>query len=153
MAQREPFVVLLRHGIAEDKGAKSDFDRELTEVGSRKMKKIARALAEILPDADTLYSSPLVRAVQTAERVAAAFGGKLSIQQTDALRPEATFAYFRELLANSGGENIICVGHEPNLSNFIREMTGASVVMKKGGFCGVRSNQLEFLLTPAILER
>ena len=145
------FVVLMRHGIAEDKGGKNDFDRELTDAGAKKMKKIARALAEIFPDADTLYSSPLVRAMQTAEHLASAYRGEIDVQQTDALRPEATFAYFRELIAKSGGENIICVGHEPNLSGIVRELTGANVVMKKGGFCGIRDGAIEWLVTPAVI--
>lgn len=153
---REQFVVLVRHGIAEDKGTKNDFDRELTEAGAKKMKKIGRALATVFPDADTIYSSPLVRAMQTAERIADAYGSKLRISQTDALRSEATVAYFRELIAHAGGENIICVGHEPNLSTIVEELADARIVMKKGGCCGLRfsssgSAQLEWLAPPHIL--
>lgn len=146
------FVVLVRHGIAEDKGGKSDFDRELTEAGAKKMKKIARVLAEIFPEADTIYSSPLIRAKQTAQHIADAYGSKLEISETDALRPEATPAYFRELIKHSGGENIICVGHEPNLSTITHDLTGANIVMKKGGFCGITwPSDLEWLVPPSVL--
>ena len=148
------FVVLVRHGIAEDKGGKSDFDRELTDAGAKKMKKIAKVLAEIFPDADTTYSSPLIRAKQTAQHIVEAYGSKkLEISETDALRPEATPAYFRELMKHAGGENIICVGHEPNLSTIVHELTGANVVMKKGGFCGIQwPSELEWLVPPHVIK-
>lgn len=145
------FIVLVRHGIAEAKGAKTDFDRKLTDAGVKKMKKVARALAAAFPDADTIYSSPLVRAMQTADCIVEAYDTRLKVAETDALRPEATVAYFRELLEHSGGENIICVGHEPNLSAIVMEMTGARVVMKKGGCCAIRSGSLEWLAPPRIL--
>lgn len=160
MHQKEQFVILLRHGIAEDKGSEDDFDRKLTAAGAKKMKRVARALERIFPDADTIYSSPLVRAVQTAERVAKAYGSGLKINETDALRPEAEVAQFREMLAQAGGENIICVGHEPNLSHIMLEVTAMApagqVSLKKGGFYGVRfyangDARLEWMIAPRIV--
>ena len=56
------FIVLLRHGIAEDKGTKPDDERELTEVGHKRMKQIARGLARLFPKAEGIISSPLARA-------------------------------------------------------------------------------------------
>jgi phosphohistidine phosphatase len=160
MNQKEQFVILFRHGIAEDKGSEDDFERRLTGAGAKKVKRVARALARIFPDAGMIYSSPLVRAVQTAERVAKAYGSGLKINETDALRPEADVAQFREMLAQAGGENIICVGHEPNLSHIMLEVTGMSpagrVSLKKGGFYGVRFSaggdaQLEWMIAPRIV--
>ena len=161
MRSREKFVLLLRHGIAEDKGKTSDFDRALTAAGHEKMKRIARTLPEMFPDADTIYSGPLLRAVETAEHVAEAYS-KVEVTQTDALRPEAKAAAFRDLLAATGGDNIICVGHEPNLSTIMLAVTGLSdsgrVTLKKGGFYGVRfdsdgDGKLEWLVPPRVLLR
>jgi phosphohistidine phosphatase len=154
----DKFIVLVRHGIAEDKGTKADADRELTDAGVEKMKEIAMALARIVPDADTIYSSPLVRAKQTAELVARAFDPPLAITETEALTPRARIAAFRELLSHAGGETIICVGHEPNLSMILNELTGMppdSVNLKKGGSYALRMTgpdaQLEWMLAPRIL--
>jgi phosphohistidine phosphatase len=66
-------IVLLRHGIAEDPAADvADDDRRLTRKGHRRMKVVARALARLIPNVDAIYSSPLVRAYETAEHVARA---------------------------------------------------------------------------------
>jgi len=65
-------IVLLRHGIAEKKGGKPDEKRRLTDEGNEKMRGIARGLARLLPGAEALYSSPLVRATETAQWIARA---------------------------------------------------------------------------------
>ena len=80
------FIILLRHGVAEEKGIKPDRERRLTDDGNRQMKRTARALAALVPDAEAIYSSPLVRAYETAEWVAKAYG-KLRIETTAALEP------------------------------------------------------------------
>ena len=80
------FLVLLRHGIAEDPSpGKDDLDRELTATGRRRMDAIAAGLARIFGEAEAIYSSPAVRAMQTAERVAKELG--LKIAKSDALAP------------------------------------------------------------------
>lgn len=160
MAQRDKFIVLLRHGIAENRAAdKDDFDRRLTDIGNQRMKRIARALVRIFPDADTIYSSPLIRCVETAAWVAKAYGGEIGVMETDSLTPGSTIKEFRELLSQSGGENLICVGHEPNLSTVMLEVTGMRsgyAVLKKGGSYGIRlspsgEGQLEWMLPPRIV--
>src|SRR5205807_6049211 len=80
------FIVLLRHGIAEDRSAdKPDADRKLTDVGKRRMKRIAKTLARIFPEAEALYSSPLVRAVETSQAVEKAYGGEIGTETTELL--------------------------------------------------------------------
>jgi phosphohistidine phosphatase SixA len=67
----ERFIILLRHGLAEERGDKKPDDlRELTGEGHRTMKKIGRGRVEIFPKAETIVTSPLRRALQTAERLA-----------------------------------------------------------------------------------
>ncbi|HEY8133103.1 MAG TPA: phosphohistidine phosphatase SixA [Thermoanaerobaculia bacterium] len=150
------FIVLLRHGIAEDKSAnKPDEKRELTEEGRRKMKEIARSLARIFPEAEAIYSSPLVRAVQTAEPVAKEY--KLSINQTPALTPKGTPADFRRLLQEIKDEFAIFVGHEPNLSNIMLDLTKmrGDIELKKGGCYGIdfeEGGKLAWMLSPRVLR-
>jgi phosphohistidine phosphatase len=153
------FLILLRHGIAEARTAdKADDDRELTDEGRRRIKRVASALTRAFPAAEALYSSPLVRCKQTAEVVAKAYGGALEVTTTDALRPEADPDEFRSLLDKSGVEFAIFVGHEPNLSEIMLALTNmrGEVELKKGGCYGIRfedgSARLEWMLPPRILR-
>lgn len=156
-------IVLLRHGIAEDKSVdKPDEERRLTREGNEKMKRVARALAEMLPDADAIYSSPLVRAYETAEWVAKAYGGKLEIETTAALAPGHDPAEFRDLLRRSGGkECAYYTGHEPHLTTLMLALTnmqiGGELSLKKGGCYGLdlddpaATARLRFMLAPGLI--
>jgi len=150
------FLVLLRHGIAEDKLAdKPDAERQLTDEGRRKMKEIARSLARIFPEAEAIYSSPLVRAVQTAEPVAREY--KLSIDQTPALTPQSTPSDFRKLLEEVKVNYAIFVGHEPNLSKIMLDLTRmrGDIELKKGGCYGIdfeAGGKLAWMLSPRVLR-
>ena len=64
----------LRHGIAVEPEAWSgnDFERPLTRDGHTRMEREAKAIAELSLDLDAIVTSPLLRAKQTAEIVAAA---------------------------------------------------------------------------------
>ncbi len=143
------FVVLLRHGIAEDAtGEMKDEDRALTSEGKARMKEIARGLARIVPEVDAIYSSPLVRAMQTAKRVAKVYG--LDVTPTDALRLDAPAKGIAALL---GAQRTILVGHAPELTRAIRMLAKAEVELKKGGCCGIRGTTLEWVLTPKVLRK
>lgn len=155
------FVVLLRHGIAEDKTAdKADSERRLTETGKRRMKKIARTLARVFPEAEVLYSSPLVRAIETTDAVEKAYGGELHRQTTELLKPDADVKDFRRLLADINAQYAIFVGHEPNLTEIMLDLTGmrshSVIELKKGGCYGIRVDDaaahLEWMLPPRVLR-
>ena len=156
----ERFIVLFRHGIAEERSAeKPDGERELTGEGHRRMKEIGRGLKELLPKADALYSSPLRRALQTSEWIARAYDRRLTIEATAALAPESDAARFRQLLAAIAARRPIFVGHEPTLSAFMLALTGiqsAAMELKKGGCYGIRvgagSAYLEWMLPPRAMR-
>jgi len=159
----DKFVVLLRHGIAEPHGSRADDDaRELTETGHRRMKQIARRLAENFPKAAAIYSSPLIRATQTAHWVAKAYDGRLEVKLAPALVPTAETAEARAFLESLGEARVICVGHESNLSELMLALTSmradGGIELKKGGCYGVRiaengAAQLEWMLPPRVLRR
>ena len=70
-------IVIVRHGIAEDREASNraapdDALRQLTKEGRQKMRKAAKGLKRILPALDLIATSPLMRAAQTAEILAEA---------------------------------------------------------------------------------
>jgi phosphohistidine phosphatase len=155
------FIVLLRHGIAEDKSAdKPDGERRLTETGKRRMKKIARTLARVFPEAEVLQSSPLVRAMETSDAVEKAYGGELHTQTTELLKPDADVKDFRRLLADINAQYAIFVGHEPNLTDIMLDLTGmrshSEIELKKGVCYGIRiddaSALLEWMLPPRVLR-
>jgi phosphohistidine phosphatase len=85
-------LLLIRHGIAETREdfartGEGDDLRPLTRAGRRKMRRAARGLRELVPAIDTLLTSPLVRARQTADIVARVYGGPAP-WELEALRPE-----------------------------------------------------------------
>ena len=149
------FLVLLRHGIAEDaKEGQSDLDRELTAKGRHRMERIAAGLARIFSEAEAIYSSPAVRAMQTAEPVAKALD--LKIQKSDELAPGKPP---RKLVDEVKVDYAIFVGHEPTLSSLMLDLTRihGDIELKKGGCYGIafegNDARLEWVLAPGVLRR
>ncbi len=159
----ERFIILLRHGLAEEATAdKKDEDRSLTAEGHARMKQIARGLEIALPKVTAIYTSPLLRAVQTALWVSKAYRSRAAVNTTDALAPGASRKDFLALIASIEARRAILVGHEPTLSDNLRALVGLgrsrSVELKKGGCYGVRLNAdgtavLEWMLPPRILRK
>lgn len=157
------FVVLFRHGLAEDRAlAKPDGDRSLTAEGHAKTKRAARGLLEIFPEADAIFSSPLVRAMQTALWLTKAYRDKLKVNVTDALMPDADPKKLADLIAAQDAVNIIVVGHEPHLTDAFAHFVGISgslrADLKKAGCIGIRLDEsgrgtLEWMLPPRMLRR
>lgn len=161
--QRDRFVVLLRHGIAEDRvGDKTDEERSLTPEGHARMKQIAKGLERAFPKAQVIYSSPLLRAVQTALWLSKGYRSRVKVNTTDALIPGASTGQFADFIAGIQERRVIVVGHEPNLSENLLQLAGLSagdhLELKKGGCYGMRLRQdggavLEWLLSPRILRK
>jgi phosphohistidine phosphatase SixA len=161
--QPERFLVLLRHGIAEDPTPdKKDEDRALTAEGHARMKEIARGLARVLPKAQAIYSSPLLRAVQTSLWVSKGYQSRLTVTTTEALVPGASTKDFLALIASIKERRAVIVGHEPTLTNDLRALVELNewdrVELKKGGCYGVRilgdgTAVWEWMLTPRVLRK
>ncbi|MGK2859026.1 MAG: SixA phosphatase family protein [Thermoanaerobaculia bacterium] len=157
------FVVLFRHGLAEDHGVdKPDSDRSLTADGHAKTRRAARGMQEIFSEADTLFASPLLRSMQTALWLTKAYREKLKIQVTETLVPTADPARLVELIASQDGRNVIVVGHEPHLTDAFAHLLGlpgsTRADLKKAGAIGIRLDErgrgtLEWMLTPKMLRR
>ena len=125
------------------------------------MKRNARGLALAFPAADTIISSPLPRCIQTAEWVSRAYGGRIGLRAHDALRPESGTDEVRILLSELIVSRVILVGHEPNLTEILRELVKISghpsTELKKGGAYGIRITEdgaatLDWLLPPRLLR-
>src|SRR5262245_15908220 len=122
-------LYVMRHGPAEDEAASGrDFDRALTPSGRDKVMSVARALAVEDESPSTILSSPLVRALQTAEIVAAATnlaerGGRVETRRE--IAPGGSAFELVDELRRSKGRRVMLVGHEPDLSALIFRLSGA----------------------------
>ena len=129
-------LYILRHGIAESGGARPDAERALTDEGREKLHRVLERAAQAGVSASLILSSPLKRAIQTAEIAGELLGYKDKIAYTDALLPEAEPAdLWRELRARRSERAILIAGHEPMLSAATSFLLGASdlrVDFKKG---------------------
>jgi phosphohistidine phosphatase len=158
----ERFLILLRHGIAEEATPeKKDEDRSLTSEGHARMKQIARGLERTFPKAQAIYSSPLLRAVQTSLWVSKAYRSRVNITTTDALKPGSSAKQFLALIATIEVRRAVIVGHEPTLTNGLFALTGirasSALELKKGGCYGIRldadgKGMLEWILPPRVLR-
>ena len=159
----ERFVVLLRHGIAEDPTpGKPDAERGLTAEGHGRMKQISRGLERAVPKAQAIYSSPLLRAVQTALWVSKGYRSRVTVTTSEALAPGASMAEFLEFIGSIEARRAIVVGHEPSLSEGLRALVqlgpSPAFELKKGGCFGIRlmsdgTAVLEWVLPPRILRK
>ncbi|HEX8914762.1 MAG TPA: histidine phosphatase family protein [Humisphaera sp.] len=138
-------VLVIRHGVAADvsefaKTGSPDADRPLTKSGRKRMRRGAKGLVALLPELGSIATSPLTRAAETAEIVAAAYakaGEKLDVTRLSALAPGKSVNLLLGWLGDRPrGEVAAVVGHEPHLGLFVSwALTGlreSFVELKKG---------------------
>ena len=126
-------LYFLRHGDAGAPQAGDDDVRELTERGKEALRAAGALWRRLNLRPDVVLSSPLARAVQTAEIFCEAVGGKPTVDNL--LRPGASWGQLARAMAqHPDARRVMFVGHEPDLSSAIVQLTGAaSVRMRKGG--------------------
>ena len=139
-------LYFLRHGKAAElgePGAHDDFNRALTEKGIKEMEAVASALAALGVKLDAIFTSPLVRARETAEIVARRFGMKKQLVVTELLAQGCNSDRLRKLLTSGESASVMVVGHEPDFSRLVGNLIGrggASVEMKKGAIACVETD-------------
>lgn len=152
-------LYFLRHGHAEDGGgAVNDFDRALTEHGIARLKHAAAVIARLNLKLDHVFSSPRVRARQTAQIIAEPLGLPVTIHK--ALNFGFNVEALPDLLADVSPEgSVMFVGHEPTFSMTVQALTGAAITMRKGGLAYVLLNSLtpplgtlEWLIAPKVFD-
>jgi len=145
---------MLRHGEAVPHDSKPDDERELTPRGRQQSQAAGAAIAALAEEFAACYSSPKVRAWETAvlacerlnvEPIAEPALGE-GFSRVDALA----------LLEAHGDAKVLVVGHEPSFSQVVYDFTGGRVDFKKGGIAvvGARrtSGELLALLRPRELD-
>jgi len=157
-------VVLIRHARAEERVLfKRDRSRALTQDGRRRMRKAARGLHALLPGLTQIATSPLLRARQTAEIVAAVYTGidtvSLPALSPGAL-PRAVLAWLRTQPQDA---LLALVGHEPDLgrlaswlltgrpAGFVQFKKGAAALIEFVDVPAAGKGTLAWLLTAAQL--
>ena len=162
-------LYIMRHGLAVTRGSagfSDDSKRPLTPEGKQKMREIAEGLMRVNLDLDWIVSSPLVRAVETAEIVSDALGKNVALEFCDALRPgESPEALIAFLAKRPDRKRVLVVGHEPDLSEMAARLIGAGrhaqFAFKKGGCCLITFNEfppkapgeLVWWLTPRLMRK
>jgi phosphohistidine phosphatase len=154
-------ILILRHSRAEDAGpGMSDADRKLTKKGYEEMEAVAHWIASQRMPIDLIASSPLVRAMETAEIVAKAFNARDRVVTWKMLAPGGNpDIVCRQISRHPDYTSILLVGHEPLLSSLISRIIAgddhAAIIMTKGAlakiqdfsYIGRPSGSLNWLLT------
>jgi phosphohistidine phosphatase len=139
-------LFILRHASAglRRKNPLLDLKRPLDKEGKKHCLQLAYVLNALNIQFDLIISSPLKRCLQTASLVGTETGYEAQILNSNALAPEATLKDFQKLLReNSHAENLLVVGHNPNLTSFLGALlvTAASpeakIRLRKGSMARV----------------
>jgi phosphohistidine phosphatase len=133
-------LTLVRHGIAidrEDPECPSEAERYLTKEGLLRTRQAMSGLAASGLELDEIWTSPFLRAAQTAQIAAEELGfDPKRIRTTEALLPGADPARIFRELAKAGAESVGCFGHAPHLDGAIALAIGARSMftsLKKAG--------------------
>ncbi|MDD4931984.1 MAG: phosphohistidine phosphatase SixA [Methylacidiphilaceae bacterium] len=157
-------LYLLRHATASREAA-TDAERKLTKEGRREAQAAGKALRRLGARPAWIWSSPLVRACQTAEIAAEALGDSAEVQIKEELEngksTQEILALLKPLPADS---EVVLVGHMPSLSEHLAALVGANqpgnLPLDKGGVACLRlddlrpgKGELRFRLRNEQLER
>jgi phosphohistidine phosphatase len=163
-------LLVVRHAVAEDREAFAstggdDADRPLTAAGRRRFERGARGLRRLVGSIDLLATSTLLRAVETGEILAEAFGIEGAARLRELAPDAAPDALVRWLRRRRGRGLVAVVGHEPHLSwlvehllvgrraGFVAPRKGGACLLELGGTPEPGRARLRWLLTASQLRR
>jgi phosphohistidine phosphatase len=158
-------LTLLRHGIAHNRGLDgTDATRQLTDQGAIQAAAAIQGLAKLIGQPDVIFTSPLVRALQTGSLAGATFNLTPDTLESLAYGPPSAVM---EDLAKLSKQNVLLVGHEPTLSQLAEILcTGSDPVemlqlKTSGAICvetqintaqAAHTGRLKWLATPVMLQ-
>ena len=157
-------IYFLRHANAGQHIAtgKRDEKRPLDAEGIEQSHEVGKALKSLEVKPAIIVSSPLKRAVQTAELVGKELGHDDAVQLDDSLRPDASYQQFQALVRqHSKQPSIMVVGHNPTLSEFLSRMISDGAVktaieLRKGAVAKVEIKRsrgtLSWCITPRVVR-
>jgi len=158
-------LYLLRHGIAVPPGTPDipDDERPLTSKGEKRVRRVAYGLRLLKFKLDRIVTSPLPRALRTAEIVADVLKMRDLLETSDALRAENDAASIRDWVIGRPESRLMLVGHNPSLT----ELVGLLVTgehgpplceLRKGGVAALGTQpdgglRLDWLARPRLFRR
>jgi phosphohistidine phosphatase len=123
-----------------------DAKRSLVKEGKEQCMLMARVLGALKAPIDTIVSSPLKRALQTAQLVGTELGFDGKVEISPGLRFNASFADFQNMLVKYADRDaVLAVGHNPNTFQFLGRLItgngGAAIRMRKASIARVDVSQ------------
>ena len=156
-------IYLLRHGVAEESAATGrDADRRLTEEGRQKLRRVLERAHQAGVAPSLILTSPLRRALETAEIAARELGYEGKLVRTAALEPSSSpQQVWEEIRLRRDESAILLAGHEPLFSSTVAYLLGSSreiVHFRKGAivridveaFAAAPAGVLQWMLTPKL---
>lgn len=131
-------IHILRHGEAET--GKPDAERRLTVFGKNQIRGVLRLATRSGVDIDSVLSSPLVRAKESA-KIASTILGLKNYNVLDTLEPETTpYELYRDL-KHLKEKSVLLVSHQPLVSRLLSDLLGseASIAMPTGSFASIQT--------------
>jgi phosphohistidine phosphatase len=133
-------LYLVRHGKAEGHTG-NDHDRQLTSDGAKRLETEAQVIARLGINPDRIYSSPRVRARQTADIIARVLDKQVEISE------EVNFGFTTESVTKLVNglpldAEVMFVGHNPSMAQVVHTLTGANVEMKVGSLARIDLHSL-----------
>ncbi len=152
-------LYLMRHADAGTVRGNSVLDakRGLVKEGKDQCVLMAGVLSALKVQVDAVVSSPLKRALQTAQFVATELGYEAKVEISPALKPGASFADFQALMAKyADREGVLAVAHNPNAFQFLGRLItgngGAAIRMRKASIARIdmarHPPRLQWLIDP-----
>jgi phosphohistidine phosphatase len=158
-------LYLVRHGIAVPSGTPGipDSERPLTPKGEHRLKRIAKGLKRLDVQPERIVTSPLPRALQTAEILAAGLGLVDRLEIAEPLSASSSAERIRDWLPTREESSLMLVGHNPSLSRLVGLLvTGEDLMpvceLDKGGVAAFRPGEagglvIDWIATPKLLRK
>jgi len=148
-------LYVVRHAEAIERGGNvPDAMRTLTPEGRTFFRKTVKRLIKWGASPDCICSSPLVRAVQTAEILAEEIGFRGPLIVTDKLAPGFGRAGLKAILSKcAGAKEVALVGHEPDLGDLVASLLSlpSPRPLKKGEIVALQLPRKDALSPAAFL--
>jgi phosphohistidine phosphatase len=131
-------LFLMRHATAADPGGVPDALRPLTEQGRLDAREAGKAIHDMNEELALVLTSPRLRARETAELLVEGYGRQVPVVIRETLTCGASAsAYLAQIDAHPVGR-ILLVAHNPEMSAFASQLTGASMSFRPGSLCALR---------------
>lgn len=159
-------IIFLRHGLAEghfSHDQDADFERELTPEGIQKLEKTFKLFKKVEKKIDVIFSSPLARAIQTAEIFWSYYQDSdlEMMSDLDILDDPRHLIEYISFLPKDGIYAFI--GHDPHITKVIASLLALHpehdfMTIKKGGLCVLEGGiwegfTMETLVSPKVLKQ